>query len=498
MAFLQNTGQNPQGQSVPIPVAGIAQTTTQALSANQSWDSGIMPYKGNEAVHFAIASDVAGTYSIQYYLNGQLISFTGNPTAYDPDMVNSFQGALSGKGDSFKLVYTNGPVAQSRFYLEIRFGDDIQQTLRSIGVPISATNMGSTTHAVIEGREDGTGNYKQATVTTAGSKTAQDVNVVNASAATDVSALAKEATLKDGSQKTQITNLPATQAISGTVSVSNLPATQPVSGTVAVNNFPASQNVAVSNFPATQPVSGSLGVNNFPANQTVSGTVAVSNFPSTQPISGNVGITGQVAISNLPSTQPVSGTVAINNLPSIQQVSGNISVSNFPSSQAVTGNIGITGQVGISNFPVTQAISAASLPLPTGASTSAKQDTGNTALGTPADAVIVDPTASASIISLLKGLLQESVAAGTTGTLSSIVLVANVQQTIAANVNRKMVVVSSTSGTILIGVGFTATATNWSYRIVTNGTLELPASAAGLSISLLSTSASTVNLTQIT
>lgn len=56
-----------------------------------------------------------------------------------------------------------------------------------------------------------------------------------------------------------VSNLPATQAISGTVSVSNLPATQPVSGAVSV-----------SNFPATQPVSGSVLVANLPATQAVS------------------------------------------------------------------------------------------------------------------------------------------------------------------------------------------------------------------------------------
>jgi hypothetical protein len=72
-----------------------------------------------------------------------------------------------------------------------------------------------------------------------------------------------------------------------------------------------------------------VDVNNFPASQTVNGTVAVSNFPATQPVSGSV------SVSNFPATQPVSGTVTAN---------------------AGTG---------------TFAISAASLPLPTGASTEA-------------------------------------------------------------------------------------------------------------------------------
>lgn len=166
---------------------------------------------------------------------------------------------------------------------------------------------------------------------------------------------------------------PASQAVTGSVSVSNLAATQPVSGTVAVSNFPASPStqavtgtfwqatqpvsgtVAVSNLPATQPVSGPItdaqlratpvpvSGTFYPATQPVSGTVGVNNFPATQPVSGTV------AVSNLPATQPISGTVEITNdvgnpIPvsgtfyqTTQPVSGSVSVSNFPASQPVTG-----------------------------------------------------------------------------------------------------------------------------------------------------------------
>ena len=41
----------------------------------------------------------------------------------------------------------------------------------------------------------------------------------------------------------------------------------------------------MSNFPATQDVSGSVTVSNFPATQDVSGSVTVSNFPAVQAIS---------------------------------------------------------------------------------------------------------------------------------------------------------------------------------------------------------------------
>lgn len=44
------------------------------------------------------------------------------------------------------------------------------------------------------------------------------------------------------------------------------------------------------------------------------------------------------------------------------------------------GSLTVDGSVSVTNFPATQPISAVSLPLPTGASTEAKQDTGNTSL----------------------------------------------------------------------------------------------------------------------
>jgi hypothetical protein len=249
MALINLTGQDPTGATKPIPVAGLAKSTTSILPANASWNTGIISYNGNEAVHFAISSDVSGTYIIEYFLNGQLISFTGNPTFYDPAIVNSFQGALSGKGDSFRLTYTNGSTAQTRFYLEVRFGDDIQETLRSIGTPISSTNLGSTTHAVIEGRENGTGNYKQATLTENNGKVAQDVFILNQQ---------------------------STQPVSGTVTVSNFPTSTEISNDIG-NPIPVSGTLNIGNLPVTQPISGNVGVNNFPATQQVTGTVTVSN-----------------------------------------------------------------------------------------------------------------------------------------------------------------------------------------------------------------------------
>ena len=80
-------------------------------------------------------------------------------------------------------------------------------------------------------------------------------------------------------------------------------------------------SVTVSNLPATQPVSGTVGISGTPtvtlgAGASAVGSVSVSNFPATQPVTlsslpplvaGSAAI-GSVTVSNLPATQPVSAT----------------------------------------------------------------------------------------------------------------------------------------------------------------------------------------------
>lgn len=112
-----------------------------------------------------------------------------------------------------------------------------------------------------------------------GSGAGSEMAVLKAIETKDAGVLALMPALNgDGGALTHVTNWPATQAVSGSVSVSNFPATQPVSGSLSVSNFPASQAVTGAFWQATQPVSGSVSVSNFPSTQAVtqSGAWAVS------------------------------------------------------------------------------------------------------------------------------------------------------------------------------------------------------------------------------
>ncbi len=92
-------------------------------------------------------------------------------------------------------------------------------------------------------------------------------------------------------------------------------------------------------------------ITNFPSSLT-SGAFSVTSLPALPAGSNAI---GSVSVSNFPATQPVSGSVGVSSLPALPSGSNAI------------------GSVSVSNLPATQAISAAALPLPAGAATSALQ-----------------------------------------------------------------------------------------------------------------------------
>ena len=115
-------------------------------------------------------------------------------------------------------------------------------------------------------------------------------------------------------------------------------------------------------------------------------TISVANFPATQPISGNVGVLGAVEITNDSGNPiPISGAVSTG------------------LSQPLTDT-----QLRASAVPV----SAAALPLPSGAATDATLAALNTDLGDQADAAAGSDAGSFSLISLYKRLLGKTPALG--------------------------------------------------------------------------------------
>lgn len=139
-----------------------------------------------------------------------------------------------------------------------------------------------------------------------------------------------------------------TITVDGTVNVGNFPATQPISGTVTV------QQATAANLNAT--VSGSVSVSNFPATQPISGTVAATQSGSWSVDVNNAGGASAVNIQDGGNSITIDGSVSVSNFPATQAVSGTVTANAGTGTFNVAGTV--TADAGTGNFTVVQSTAA--------------------------------------------------------------------------------------------------------------------------------------------
>lgn len=227
--------------------------------------------------------------------------------------------------------------------------------------------------------------------------------------------------------------------INGRIPIDGSGVTQPISGSISITGaLPTGNNVighvitdtgstiAISNFPATQPISGTITANIGTTNGLALDSTLTSlnnkfnslgqktSINSTPVViasdQSTLNISGSVSISNFPATQPISGTVTANigTTNGLALESTLTTLSNKFNSLGQKTSTGSTPvviasdqsslSVTVGNFPTTQAISAVSLPLPTGASTSSLQTTTNNSLSS-IDGKIITVNTGAVVVS---------------------------------------------------------------------------------------------------
>lgn len=155
-------------------------------------------------------------------------------------------------------------------------------------------------------------------------------------------------------------------------------------------------------------------------------------------------------------------------------------------------SITVDGSVSVSNFPAIQPISAASLPLPTGASTSALQTAGNASL-TSIDGKL--PT-------LINGkipVLSEETHPDTTVITSLNAAVTN-QTALLANPDRKgAIIYRAGTGICYLKLGTTASITDYTIQMTNNTVYELPFPCyTGRIDVIFSSNNGTIKITEIT
>src|SRR6185295_11482477 len=186
----------------------------------------------------------------------------------------------------------------------------------------------------------------------------QDVNIVGTTITVPVSGPLTDAELRASPVSVTLT--------SGSIEIGTVD--QGTAGTdpwvVDVTN---TVNTIVTNFPATQAVSGTVTALQGTSPWVISGTVTAPptgtqdvNIISTIPVpvtdnGGSLTIDGTVAVSNFPATQPVSGTVTANQGTSPWVVSGSITTSPDVNVHDGSGNA-ITSTSGSLNVDVTNIV----------------------------------------------------------------------------------------------------------------------------------------------
>jgi hypothetical protein len=150
--------------------------------------------------------------------------------------------------------------------------------------------------------------------------------------------------------------------VGGTVAVSNFPATQAVSGTITANAGTGTFQTDITN--PSIAVTGTF----FQTTQPVSGTVTVDQGTSPWVVSGTVTTAPNASVGPTASTPPADATY----------IGGSVTTSApaYINGQMDPLSLNISGGLRVDGSGVTQPISATSLPLPTGAATAANQTNG--------------------------------------------------------------------------------------------------------------------------
>ena len=301
--------------------------------------------------------------------------------------------------------------------------------------------------------------------------------------------IALDATLTGGNQVAIMKS-----GAKGTTTAAQVTSTAVDANTQALDvSVKGTPTVSVSNFPATQTISGTVtanaGTGTFQTNITNASIAVTGPLTDTQlraaavPVSGTItGVTNTVTVKadtlanqtnafkvdGSAVTQPVSGSVSVSNFPATQTVTGTVAISN--SSIEISNDVGnpipVNGSISVSNFPATQAVSAASLPLPSGASTSALQTSGNLTLTsidnkTPSLGQAVMASSTPVVIASNQTTIPVEVKASSSVTYSSAI----VGGTIANNATDIFTIYGSATKTIRVTrLAITATQTTAAQR----------------------------------
>jgi hypothetical protein len=344
MTYIATQGLTPDNKPVQLPISGRAKGTSTTLAASGTWSSDWIAIDNYIGVATTLFSDVAGSYTLEYSEDGINVGQMPAVTVQYTQTNQTRKGSFSPSAKYVRFNYTNGSSAQTKFVFNIDLNDtQTQPSSETLNASGADTRMASWTKTRIETKtSDATNDY--APVYRQGN--ALRVYVDNQSSAVDNSTLAKDTTLTSGNTKVQVTNFPASQAVSGTVTVSNPTAATDIStlskdATLTNGNTKAQvvNGAGVAYGTLTTPLATRLSDGTNPlgtmTNPLVIGDGGNSNAVSVDDNGGSLTVDGLVSTiepTNSPSKYiPLSAATLVNNGDKVlhQMIIGNDSSVTF-------------------------------------------------------------------------------------------------------------------------------------------------------------------------
>lgn len=437
------------------------------------------------------------------FVKNQEVTITNAEVSVELDYLND--SVTSHQGGAWSVSVNNLPAVQtvSATDLDIRNLTFAQDKTDVSGSSVSITNFPATQNVTASDLDIRDLAFAQDKVDVTGSTVSLSSGSLAALESTTVQngAGASAVNIQDGGNSI---------TVDGTVSVGNFPATQVVSGTVTANagtgTFAVSGPLTDTQLRATAvPVSGTF----FQATQPVSGTVTISNPGLTDaqiratplPISGTVSAnatlsaetTKVIGTVNISSGQSVTANAGTNLNTSLLALDSTVAkdaslttldtsvntllkpASTLAAVTSITNAVTIKADtpanqanaLKVDGTATTQPISAAALPLPSGASTSALQTTGNSSLSS------IDTKLPALVSSKVPVLSTESTPS--TAVVTSLNALVTNQTALSANANRRSAIFyRSGAAVVYIKFGATATTSDYTIQLVNNAVYELP------------------------
>lgn len=342
---------------------------------------------------------------------------TGASTAGNQTTANASLSSIDGKLGSLgqKLMAGSAPVVIASDQSAI----PITGTITATNAANGATGSAVPAQATFVGGRDGSGNLRGLAVSTGGvlstdgSGTTQPISAASlplpSGASTSALQTAGNASLSSIDTKTAT-------LVSGRVPVDGSAVTQPISAVALPLPAGAATEASLAKLPIAQ--GAATGANSGTLVQGVATTAAPTYTTATiNPLS--MTLAGLLRVDGSGTTQPISAAALP--LPSgaatsALQTAGNASLSSIDTKTATL----VSGRVPVDGSAVTQPISAAALPLPSGASTAAKQPALGTAGTASADVLTVQGIASMTPLLVNgSGTTQPVTGTGSAGTAAT-------------------------------------------------------------------------------